>query len=356
MFGEPGRVTHEELQLATRNHGLPLEALRYTVTPAGLHYLLIHYDIPHVDTTTWALEIGGRVGGPRRLALEELRSRPQISVTVTMECAGNGRALLDPRPLSQPWLQEAVGTAVWTGVSMRSLLEEIGVDGDVIEVVFTGLDCGVEGGVEQNYERGLALDEASRPDVVLAYEMNGLPLLPQHGAPLRLVAPGWYGMTNVKWLTRITAVTEPFAGYQNEHSYRFRTDVDDLGTPMSRMRPRALMIPPGIPDFYTRRRLQSSGPTTLTGRAWSGRSPIDSVEVSVDGGATWGDAEVHPQELGPWAWQSWTYQWDSPTPGDHILCCRARDAAGEAQIDLPSWTVGGYANPSPQRLLVTVAE
>src|SRR6185295_3309644 len=120
-FGEPGRFTPEELQLATRNHGLPLEALRYPVTPAGLHYLLTHYDIPDVDATTWALEIGGHVAEPRRLSLDELRSRPQMSVTVTMECAGNGRALLDPRPLSQPWLQEAVGTAVWTGVSLKSL-------------------------------------------------------------------------------------------------------------------------------------------------------------------------------------------------------------------------------------------
>jgi DMSO/TMAO reductase YedYZ molybdopterin-dependent catalytic subunit len=355
-FGEPGRVTPEELQLAARNHGLPLEALRYPLTPVGLHYLLTHYDIPHVDEATWALEIGGRVAGPLRLDLDELRSRPRVSVTVTMECAGNGRALLDPRPLSQPWLHEAVGTAVWTGVSLRSLLDEIGVDDHAVELVFTGLDRGVEAGTEQNFERALVLDEACRPDVVLAYEMNGQPLLPQHGAPLRLVVPGWYGMTNVKWLSRITAVSEPFAGYQNERSYRLLIDADDRGTPMSRMRPRALMVPPGIPDFYTRRRVLGPGPTTLAGRAWSGGSPVSSVEVSVDGGETWADAVVDAQQLGPWAWQSWTYDWGSPRPGDHIVCCRARDAAGNAQEDFPAWNVGGYANPAPHQLFVTVAE
>jgi DMSO/TMAO reductase YedYZ molybdopterin-dependent catalytic subunit len=354
VFGEPGHVTPEELQLATRNHGLPLEALRYPVTPLGLHYLLIHYDVPDVDPSTWALDIGGGVARPQQLTLADLRARPRTTVTVTMECAGNGRALLEPRPLSQPWLHEAVGTAEWTGTSLRALLDEAKVDADAREVVFTGLDRGLEGGVEQSYERALALDEASRPEVILAYEMNGQPLLPQHGAPLRLVTPGWYGMTNVKWLSRVTVVSEPFAGYQQARGYRFRTNEDDPGTPMSRIRPRALMIPPGIPDFYTRRRVVSIGACTLTGRAWSGTAPITSVEVSVDGGETWAEANVEEQQLGPWAWQSWSFGWDPTRPGEHVLCCRARDASGAAQADLPDWNIGGYANPAPHELLVTV--
>ena len=354
VFGEPGRVTLEELQLATRNHGHPLEALRYPLTPTGLHYLLIHYDIPPVDPATWALDLGGRVARPGRFTLEDLRARPRVSIAVTMECAGNGRALLEPRPLSQPWLHEAVGTAEWTGTPLAPLLEEAGVQDDAREVVFTGLDRGIEGGLEQAYQRALAVDEATRPEVLLAYEMNGQPLLPQHGAPLRLVMPGWYGMTNVKWLSSVAVVSEPFAGYQQKRGYRFRTDVDDAGTPMSRIRPRALMIPPGIPDFYTRRRVLPMGACTLEGRAWSGWGAITLVEVSVDDGASWGAAALEPPRLGPWAWQSWTYEWRPTVAGDHIVCCRARDAAGNAQVDLPDWNVGGYANPAPQRVLVTV--
>ena len=115
VFGELGRLTTEEVQLATRNHGMPLEALRYPITPMGLHYLLTHYDVPAVDPGTWSLEIGGAVAKPSRFSLADLRGRPLARVTVTMECAGNGRALLDPRPLSQPWLHEAVGTAEWAG-------------------------------------------------------------------------------------------------------------------------------------------------------------------------------------------------------------------------------------------------
>ena len=195
-------ISLEELQLATRNHGMPLEALRWPVTPLGLHYLLVHYDIPLVDPDAWRLELGGRVERPLSLTLDELRARPAVELTVTMECAGNGRAKLDPRPFSQPWLVEAVGTARWLGVPLAALLDEAGPLDDAVDVAFTGLDGGVEGGVEQRYARALPLAEALASDAVLAYEMNGVPLPPQHGFPLRLVVPGWYGMTNVKWLAR----------------------------------------------------------------------------------------------------------------------------------------------------------
>ena len=141
---------------------------------------------------------------------------------VTLECAGNGRARLHPRPVSQPWLVEAVGTAEWTGTPLAPLLREAGIDADAVDVVFTGADHGVERGVEQDYQRALPLAEALRAEVLLAYEMNGAPLPAQHGFPLRLVIPGWYGMAHVKWLTRITVLAEPFDGYQNAVAYRLK--------------------------------------------------------------------------------------------------------------------------------------
>lgn len=199
-----GPLTAEELQLAARNRGMPLEALRYDVTPVGLHYLLVHFDIPEIDESSWRLDIAGNVEHPRSFTLEQLRTRPSRTMPVTMECAGNGRARLQPRPISQPWLVEAVGTAEWTGTPLRDALLEAGVRPDSAEIVFTGADHGVQGEVEHDYERSLSLDAAMRPEVLLAYEMNGRPLEPQHGAPLRLLVPGWYGMTSVKWLTRIT--------------------------------------------------------------------------------------------------------------------------------------------------------
>ena len=346
-------ISQDELQLAARNHGMPLEALRYPITPAGLHYLLIHYDIPDVDADQWALSIDGRVAKPLKLTLADLRERPEQEVTATMECAGNGRALLAPHVVSQPWLLEAVGNARWTGVSLRAILEEAEPLDDAVEVVFTGLDRGFEKGVEQNYQRSLGLDVALTDDVLLAYEMNRAPLLPQHGFPLRLLVPGWYGMTNVKWLAGITLVTESFEGYQHTAAYRYRDNEEDEGTPVTRMQPRALMVPPGIPDFNTRARTVPAGSCVLQGRAWSGWAPVARVEVSTDGGETWADAELEPLES-RWGWRGWRFDWAAEEPGEYVLCCRAHDEVGNVQPDEATWNLGGYSNNSPQRVPVTV--
>ena len=183
--------------------------------------------------------------------------------------------------------------------------------------------------------------------------MNGAPLPPQHGFPLRLVVPGWYGMTSVKWLAALDVLDEPFAGYQQAVGYRMRSEPDDPGTPITRILPRALMVPPGIPDFMTRERSLAAGPVTVEGRAWSGWGPIDAVEFSADGGATWVAAELG--EAPPdGAWRGWSVRWDA-RPGRHELCCRTRDGAGNAQPVDADWNVGGYVNTSVQRVPVSVA-
>jgi sulfane dehydrogenase subunit SoxC len=351
---DPGEgIGLDELALATRNHGLPLEALRYDVTPPGLHYVLTHFDIPAVDPTTWTLEVTGAVARPLRLTLADLQARPPASARVLLECAGNGRARYEPRPVSQPWLLEAVGTAEWGGTPLAPLLEEAGVSPDAVDVAFAGADHGVERGVEQDYARGLPVAEALRPDTLLAWAMNGAPLPPQHGHPLRLVVPGWYGMTNVKWLARITLIEEPFQGYQQAVGYRMY-DADGVpGEPVRRMMPRSLMIPPGVPDFLTRERMIEPGVVTLAGRAWSGHGPIESVEVSTDAGATFAPALLD-EPLGDAAWRGWRFEWDAPS-GEHVLGSRATDAAGNSQPLEPAWNLKGYANNAVERIPVKVA-
>jgi DMSO/TMAO reductase YedYZ molybdopterin-dependent catalytic subunit len=339
----------EELALAARNRGLPLETLRYDVTPPGLHYVLVHFDIPAVDADTWRLTLGGRVRTPLTLDMDALRSYPAVTHRVTMECAGNGRAGLEPRPVSQPWLVEAVGTAEWTGVPLRTLLAEAGVEPEAVDAVFTGADHGVERGVEQDYQRSLPVAEATadRAEVLVAYEMNGSPLPPQHGHPVRLIVPGWYGMASVKWLRDITLTDTPFTGFQ-QSAYRFRQHADDAGEPVTRILPRALLAPPGFPDYMSRRRVVRPGAVPLEGRAWSGHAPITRVEVSTDGGRSWTDAELTPQKHGL-AWQHWKAQW-SATPGSHVLAVRATDAAGLTQPVEQPWNRGGFGNNLVQRV------
>lgn len=353
-LARPGEdISCEELALAARNHALPLEALRYDVTPVGLHYLLIHYDIPDIDPDSFHLEVGGTVRQPLRLDLADLRARPQVTRRVTLECAGNGRALLDPRPISQPWLTGAVGTAEWTGTPLAPLLREAGLDPTAVEVVFTGADHGIERGVEQDYQRSLPLAEALREDVLLAYEMNGAPLPPQHGAPLRLVVPGWYGMAHVKWLVAVTAVDTPFEGFQHS-AYRLRQQPDEPGEPVTRMEPRALLRPPGYPDFMSRTRGLAAGRCRLDGRAWSGYGPVARVEVTTDGGATWAEAALEPDEGPPWVWRRWWYEWEA-APGRHTLLARATDATGRVQPLAQPWNRGGFANNLVQLVDVVVA-
>jgi sulfane dehydrogenase subunit SoxC len=350
----PAEITREELQLAGRNHALPLEALRYPVTPLGLHYLLIHFDIPAVDERTWRLTVGGRVEQPLTLSLDEIKARPARTHAVTLECAGNGRALLTPRALSQPWLREAVGTAEWTGTPLGPILDEAGVLSDAREIVLTGLDRGVQAEVEHAYERSLPLEEAMRDEVLLAYAVNGEPLPPQHGFPLRLVVPGWYGMTHVKWLASITVVEGPFSGWQQAVAYRLRQSEEEQGTPVTRMLPRSLVVPPGIPDFLSRTRFVDPGPCTLQGRAWSGWGAVERVEVSTDGGWSWDDAELGAP-VSDAAWCGWTYAWEAD-PGEHELCCRASDATGRTQPLEPVWNFDGFCNNAVQRVRVVVTE
>jgi sulfane dehydrogenase subunit SoxC len=348
---EDPNVTPEELQLAARNHGMPLEGLRYDVTPAGMHYLLIHFDVPETRPEGWRLTVDGRVRSPLDLGLRDLQARQTVTRRVTLECAGNGRARLAPRPLSQPWLLEAVGNAEWTGTPLVAILEDAGLEDDVVDLVFTGADHGLQGDVEQDYQRSLSVADAMRSDVMLVWEMNGQPLLPQHGAPLRLLVPGWYGMTSVKWLTRIEAVPARFEGFQML-AYRKRDHAEDEGIDVTRIFPRSLMVPPGFPDFLTRARTVAAGRVELRGRAWSGWGRIVQVEMSTDGGTSWRDASLGEQPTST-EWVPWRVDWEAQ-PGEYELVVRAADDSGNVQPLEQSWNHHGFENNAVQRVPVTV--
>lgn len=345
-----GRYTAAELALAARNSGMPLEALRYDVTPAGLHYLLIHFDIPQADAASWRLEIAGLVERPLSLALAELKRMPAKTLRVTMECAGNGRGQISPRYPSMPWLEEGVSTADWTGVPLAALLRQARLKPAVKEIVFSGTDRGIDRGIEHVFARSLAPREALNEDVLVAWEMNGQPLAPQHGAPLRLVVPRWYGMASVKWLARIEAIDRAFDGVQQALSYHFRAAPGEPGVPCTLMRVNSLMAPPGIPDFYSRSRKVQAGRVEIRGRAWSGHGAIRRVEFAADG--TWREAALDAEQ-GAHAWRGWNAQW-SATPGEHELACRATDAAGNVQPLEPVWDATGFGNNSVQRVQVGV--
>ena len=346
-----GRYTAEEVALAARNRGMPLEALRHELTPPGLHYLLIHFDIPLTKEDEWRVEVKGLVSHRLSLSVQDLKMLPSVTHRVTLECAGNGRGQLSPRYPSVPWLEEGVSTADWTGVPLAALLQKASLGKEAKEIVFQGADRGFDAGVEHNFARSLSVAEAMRPEVLVVYAMNGSPLPPQHGAPVRLVVPRWYGMASVKWLESIEATDRPFDGFQQARGYHFRRRPDERGEPCTRMRVNSLMVPPGIPDFYTRRRVVEAGQVPLVGRAWSGSAAICRVEWAVDG--AWSDAELEPApEV---CWRGWKALWQAE-PGEHELACRATDAAGDVQPLEAPWDLSGFGNNGVQRIHVTVRQ
>ncbi|MCA1668788.1 MAG: molybdopterin-dependent oxidoreductase, partial [Thermomicrobia bacterium] len=245
------------------NAETPLAALHKPVTPAPQHYVRSNFSLPdHPGTLT----IGGAVEQPLTLTLDELRAMPATTLTVTLECAGNGRIGLMPLPTGEPWAGNAVGTARWTGVPLHLLLEQAAPRADGVDVSFAGADHGpYKGGPDISFVRALALQRALDPanQVLVAWAMNDVPLPPDHGAPLRLLVPGWYGMASVKWLARIMVLTTRYEGQFQTKSYQFEWP-DRPREAVTTMQPRALFTAPAPGDTLPR------GPYTIRGKAWSG--------------------------------------------------------------------------------------
>lgn len=333
------------------NAETPLGALDAPLTPDGLFYVRNHFPVPALDAATWRLRLDLRPGAaePLVLSLGELQTLPRHAVTVTLECAGNGRTTLDPAPAGTPWGFGAVGTAQFAGTPLRSLLALTDVVADAVELLFLGADSGrIPTGATVPFGRSLPPEVAFHEDTLLAWEMNGRPLPPEHGFPLRLVVPRWYGVASVKWLAEIRALAEPFQGYYqtDQYLYNGQRELPD-GTPVTTMRVRAVIATPQDGARVRGREI------SITGTAWSGEAPVSRVEVSTDGAATWQAAELGAP-ASAYAATPWRFTWRPERPGTFTLVARATDAAGNTQPMEPVWTEQGYGNNGVQRVRVIV--
>lgn len=255
-----------------------------------------------------------------------------------MECAGNGRILMEPTPAGSPWGYGAVSAAVFTGTELRNLLSHVRPKGDAVEVAFTGADGGTIEGKQQQFVRSLPLGVATHKDTLLAWAMNGKPLTPEHGYPLRLVVPGWYGVASVKWLTDVDVLKTPFKGHFQTESYLYRGQkgVPD-GTPLSLIRVRSVIATPTDGEEV------GLGTTLIAGTAWSGEGSIGRVEVSVDDGKSWSEAELS-RATSPYGATQWRFRWKPRGRGRHTIKARATDSAGNTQPVSAVWNAMGYGN------------
>lgn len=331
------------------NAETPLAALLEKVTPNHLFYVRNHFDVPQISVEQWRLSIGGAVHEPRMLSMSQIVALSHKTLHVTLECAGNGRTAMTPQPSGTPWGIGAVGSAQFTGVPLRNVLERVMPQEHAVEALFMGADCGIgKRGEPETYARSLPLDVALHPDTMLVWQMNGRELTPEHGYPLRLLVPGWYGMASVKWLSEIRVLTKPFDGFFQASEYVFREarDIED-GVPVTRMRVRALIANP-----LDGARL-SRNPIEVYGVAWSGEGSIERVEVSFDGARQWQTAEIADRQSA-YAPQIWHATWQPPASGSYTLLARAIDSAGNSQPHQPIWNRLGYANNNMHRVSVEV--
>lgn len=331
------------------NAEAPLVGLSGEATPTHLCYVRTHFGVPGLDRSSHRVAVEGAISDPVDLAVDHLRQLPERSVTMTLECAGNGRRRMSPRPSGTPWLYGGVSTVRFTGTSLWHVLDRVGLEDEVEEIGFVGADEGEVGSGETvPFARSLPLAKALEPEVLLAWRMNGRPLPPEHGAPLRVVVPGWYAMASVKWLRRIEALREPFEGWFQSDRYVYREeDETPDGTPVRKIRVRSLVTSPGEGEVLERGKLE------VTGIAWSDGTPVARVQVSADGGESWEDASLE-QGDSRWAPAKWRLSWHPSATGDYELVSRAVDAEGEAQPLASRWNRLGYGNNVAQRVTVTV--
>lgn len=323
----------------------PAEVFDASITSVEAFFIRNHFEVPSLNAQEWELGVEGAVDQPRGFRLEDLEKLPLREVRATMECAGNSRAHLGDRAKGVQWRDRAIGTALWGGVALRDVLQSVGLRADVQELVFVGADSGtVEtrdgASLQMPYARSLPRKKALSDEVLIATRMNGEPLTPEHGAPARLVVPGWYGMASVKWLTRILAINHRFDGYfQTEDYAEWGSDHGlVVRRPLGRM---AVKSHIGYP--VEGQRLKAGETVTLRGFAWGGRGEIASVEISFDGAESYLEAELHEGEH-RYAWRSWEYQWEVPQKGgEFTLRSRARTTRDEVQPEEHDWSQGAYS-------------
>ncbi|MGH2558815.1 MAG: sulfite oxidase [Thermomicrobiales bacterium] len=323
------------------NLGMPLELIDGLIVPNELFFVRSNGPTPAIDPAAWRLRVDGRVEQSLTLSLDELKDLPEQTLTAFLECAGNGRSRYSPPAEGTTWKNDAAGNAVWTGTSLRHVLDQARVAPEAVDVITQGADM-------PGMQRGLPLPVALDPATMLVWAMNGEPLPVTHGGPVRLLAPGWAGIASTKWLAAITVSETPFAGFWNTESYTLQTAAGERVTPVREMPVKSIISQPVAGSAIR------AGPRTVAGYAWSGHGGIARVEVSVDGGASWSDARI-VEEAGRHSWVRFASDWEA-APGEARLRSRATDARGLIQPERAAWNAKGYLNNGVYEVVVAVGK
>ena len=317
-----------------------LEALGHSwITRTDRFFVRSHFPAPEVDPKTWRLEVAGLVRTPLTLSLADLKAMEQREEIYTLECAGNGRGLYHlPSTAGTQWARGAVGTAAWRGVRLEAVLREAEVQPGAKYVWFEAADAAPLPTVPR-FVRSLPLEKAMS-DVLLAHTMNGAPLLRLHGAPLRAIVPGWYGVASTKWLTKVRLEAAPSDNQFQAKGYHYVYPGEDpaQAPPVEELRVKSVITRPLDGSRVP------AGTVRVQGFAWAGPAGVRVVEISIDGGKTWAPAGFMG-ETAPGAWRAWATQ-ITATAGTFRVMARATDGRGEVQPLEAKANASGYGNNS----------
>ena len=332
---------------------MPLSGFDTWITPNDLFHILTTMadPLPTIDPAAWRLSVDGLVEQPVTLTYDQLKALPGRKVVAVLECAGNSRNSVSP-PLERSHLGNGyVGNAEWLGVPLHRVLERAGVKSSAREVVLEGMDRGKPAFAQEEvpFAKSLPIEKALHPDTLLVYQMNGVPLPREHGGPVRAVVPGWYGTYHVKWLGRVGVIDRSFDGVFMTRAWRMRRRVDGLvrDEAVTQVAVKSLIVRPAADAKLT------VGTHTVAGAAWSGGKDIVSVQVSADGGRTWGFAQL-VESPAMYAWRFWEFPWRVTQPGSYTLMARATDTSGAVQPFAYDLDSGGFAVNQVQPIKVEV--
>jgi sulfite oxidase len=353
-YGKRGDLIVHEREPFNAETGLPGLA-ESPLTATDEFYVRGHGAVPEIDASAWRLHVHGLVERELDLSLVTLREAfPERTVTATLQCAGNrrkGLSAIRDIPGEAPWGPGATGTATWTGIALVDALALARPLREAAHVGFEGADISTEVKPAERFGGSIPLDKASRPEVLLAWGMNGQPLPLIHGAPLRVVVPGYIGARSVKWLDRIEVRSKPWQGYFQHVVYRLlpedQTPAPGVGIPLGLVALNSEVLSPSDGESVP------AGPLEVRGYAFAGgERHVVRVDVSLDGGQSWSQAELL-NDLGPWAWRHWQITVDL-APGDHEIIARAWDssAATQPEDEAALWNPKGYVNNARPRVSV----
>jgi DMSO/TMAO reductase YedYZ molybdopterin-dependent catalytic subunit len=327
-----------QLNSYTLNAETPLDLLTDFYTD-DLFFVRSHWIPTRVDRDAWTLTVDGAVSRPLHLELADLEKLPKVEATCVLQCAGNGRSLFRPTMPGVQWRYGAVGNARWGGVRVKDVLERAGLKGSARHLHTFGSDAPPR--QVPPFHRSLEIEKVLQ-DGLIAYEMNGEPLSHEHGAPARLVVPGWAGDHWMKWLRQISPSTVPQTGFYMDTAYRYPPHPGEPGQAFKpeEMQPvTEIFVKSNIASAPPRARV--GAPIALSGFAFSGAPDIAKVEITGDGGLTWRAADLDRRH-DPYAWRLWSYTWTPASAGTHRLAVRATDSHGRVQPKEPAWNQSGY--------------